>query len=204
MYFAKTYLCCKNHLILFINFCIIFLAFSTNTFTWSQDVDDDIINVDSLLVVLNATITNNKGETVNGLTKNQFEIYEDGIKQEIDFFETQEAPFAAIILIDTSGSMEMRVSLARSSTINFLSGLRADDQAAIYNFDSKVSLVQDFSNLRDLTPQVFDLKAYGWTVLNDAVYRAAEELEKRPEKEKLLSYYQTEQTLKVDIQLIKL
>ena len=70
--------------------------------------------------------------------------------------------------------------------INFLDGLRVDDVSAIYNFDSKVSLVQDFSNSRDIKESIFDLKADGYTVLNDAVYKAAQELGKRAEKRRAI------------------
>lgn len=152
----------------------------------AQDDDDSEIVIDSSVVVLNATVTDREGSAVGGLELSDFEIYEDGVRQEAAFFEAQETPFAAVILIDTSGSMEMRVSLARSATIAFLDGLRPDDRAAIYNFDSTVSLVQDFSNLRDLMPQVFDLKASGWTVLNDAIYEASRVLAERPEKRKAI------------------
>ena len=151
----------------------------------AQD-DDDVIKVDSSLVILNATITDTKNKPVFGLTKEQFEVFEDKNKQEIDFFETQETPFAAVILIDTSGSMGNHVSLARAAAIKFLARLRANDQVSIYSFDSKVSLVQKFSNLRDLLPQGYNLKATGMTVLNDAVYKAAVELSKRSEKRKAI------------------
>ncbi len=152
----------------------------------AQDKDDEIIKVDSATVVLNATITDADGKPSLGLKQLQFKIFEDGKEQKIDFFEAEKTPFAAIILLDTSGSMEARVSLARSAAINFLDGLRPDDMTAIYNFDSKVSLVQDFSNSRDITEKVFDLKAYGYTVLNDAIYKAAQELEKRSEKRRAI------------------
>ena len=148
--------------------------------------DDDVIKVDSSVVLLNATITDAAGKPISGLKQAQFKVLEDGVEQEISIFETQETPFAAVILLDTSGSMETRVSLARSAAINFLAGLRADDAAAIYNFDSKVSLIQDFSNSRDVAEKVFDLKAYGMTTLNDAIYKAAEELKNRPEKRKAI------------------
>lgn len=166
---------------------IFFFSFNLNNPVFSQtDAEDEVITVNSSLVVLNAAITDKKGFAVNGLTKDSFELYENGLKQEIDFFESQKTAFAATILIDTSGSMAAQVSMARAATIKFLAGLRADDNAAIFNFDTKVSLVQDFSNLRDLTPQVFDLKASGWTVLNDAIFEAAVELEKRPEKRRAI------------------
>ena len=125
----------------------------------AQVKDEEIIKVDSTTVLINATITGADGKAAAGLKQSQFKIFEDGKEQSIDFFQAEKTPFAAIILLDTSGSMEMRVSLARSAAINFLDGLRDDDAVAIYNFDSKVSVVQDFSNSRDVAEKVFDLKS---------------------------------------------
>ena len=166
-----------------INFTLIIACYLSTTF--AQD-DGEIIKVESSLVVLNATIINDNGKSVSGLIKSQFKLLEDGKEQDITFFETEKTPFAAVILLDTSGSMETRVSLARSAAINFLDGLRVEDVAAIYNFDSKVSLVQEFSNSRDIAQNVFELKANGMTVLNDAIYKAAQELAKRTEKRKAI------------------
>ncbi|CAN5639774.1 hypothetical protein BH24ACI2_BH24ACI2_02190 [soil metagenome] len=160
-------------------FCCLFLP------TFAQN-DDQVINIESSIVILNAAISDNNGKIVAGLKQPQFKIFEDGKEQKIDFFQAAETPFAAVILLDTSGSMEERVSMARSAAINFLDGLRPNDVAAIYNFDSKISLVQDFSNSRDISERVFDLKADGYTALNDAIYKAAQELEKRPEKRKAI------------------
>lgn len=146
--------------------------------------NDEIISVESSIVLVNAAVIGPDGKAVRGLKQQQFRVYEDGVEQQlqqIKSFGTEDTPFAAVVLLDTSGSMEQRVTLARSAAIQFLSGIRNTDNVSIYNFDSKVSLVQDFSNTRDLREQIFDLKATGMTVLNDAVYRAAEELSKREE-----------------------
>ncbi|MBK8811363.1 MAG: VWA domain-containing protein [Acidobacteria bacterium] len=151
----------------------------------AQD-DPDTITVESQLVVINATITTADGKPATGLKRGQFQVFEDGKEQRLEFFLTEKTPFAAVILLDTSGSMEQRVSLARSAAIQFLDGLRADDVAAIYNFDSKVSPVQEFSGSRDLAEGFFDLKADGMTILNDAIVRAAVELEKRSEKRRAI------------------
>jgi Ca-activated chloride channel family protein len=148
--------------------------------------DDEILNVDSSIVVMNATITDIHGKPVHGLKQSQFKIFEDGKEQEIEFFQAEETPFAAVILLDTSGSMEERVTLARAAAINFLDGLRSTDVSAIYNFDSKVTLVQDFSSSHDIAESAFNLKARGMTVLNDAIFKAAVELQKRPEKRKAI------------------
>jgi Ca-activated chloride channel family protein len=152
----------------------------------SSGQDEDVISVDSSIVVMNATITGPDGKPIRGLEQNQFKILEDGKEQEIAYFQAEETPFAAVILLDSSGSMEQRMTLARSAAITFLDGLRLKDVAAIYNFDSKVSLIQEFSNTRDIAESVFGLKASGMTVLNDAIYRAAGELAKRPEKRRAI------------------
>lgn len=165
---------------------VLFFILTVFSFAARAQDDADVIKIDSSLVLLNATITDAKGKPITNLKNTQFTVYEDGAAQEISLFETQTAPFAAVILIDTSGSMEQRVSMARSAAMRFLDGLRRDDSAAIYNFDSKVALVQDFSNSRDLTDSVYNLKADGMTVLNDAIFKAAAELAVRPEKRRAI------------------
>ena len=146
--------------------------------------DDDVVKVDSSIVVMNATIRDAQNRPVNGLKQGDFKVFEDGIQQKITSFESQESPFSAVILIDTSGSMEERISIARSAAINFLNGLRVDDNTAIYRFDSQTVMVQDFSDSRDITDKIFDLKAQGRTVLNDAIVKGVSELGKRSEKRK--------------------
>lgn len=148
--------------------------------------DDDVIVVDSSIVVLNAYVTDANGNAVRGLERKLFRVFEDGVEQEIDTFGAETTPFVAVILLDTSGSMEERVTLGRSAAIQFLDGLRAEDNVAIYNFSSKVELVQDFSPNRYMVDKAFDLKADGMTVLNDAVYKAAEVLSTRPEKRRAI------------------
>jgi Ca-activated chloride channel family protein len=127
-----------------------------------------------------------KGLPVLGLKLKNFKIFEDNVEQKIDFFEAEEAPFAAVILIDTSGSMESRVSLARSAAINFLDGLRTDDMVAIYQFDSSVKQIQDFSQSRDVPDAAYDMKARGMTRMYDAINQAVLDLAKRPEKRKAI------------------
>ena len=149
----------------------------------AQEVE---LRVDSSIVVLNVAVKDSNGRHVAGLKQSQFQVFEDGIEQKIEFFSAEETPFAAVILLDTSGSMEERVSLARSAAIRFLDGLRGSDVASIYRFDSKVVPVQGFSNSRDIHQSIFDVKAQGMTRLNDAVFEAALELSQRPEKRRAI------------------
>jgi VWFA-related protein len=149
----------------------------------AQD-DDDVVRINSDLVVMNVTVVDAQGKYVHGLRRADFKIYEDGREQPaeiISTFSVEETPFAAAILLDTSGSMESRMTLARSAAIRFLDGLRADDVAAVYKFDAEIEKVQDFSPSRDLAPVAFGLRARGLTALNDAIVRSANDLSGRPE-----------------------
>jgi Ca-activated chloride channel family protein len=148
--------------------------------------EDEVLKVDSATVLLNATISDNSGKAVAGLKREQFTVLENGVPQEISYFSAAETPFAAVILIDTSGSMESRINMARSAAINFLDGLRENDNAAIYRFASKVELIQDFSGSRDINESIFEIRADGMTALNDSIFKAAEGLKGRPEKRRAI------------------
>ena len=160
-------------------------AFSQSEKEW-QDQDEDVIRVNTDLVVLNATVLDHDGKFINGLKRTDFRVFEDSAEQKIVSFSTEETPFAAAILLDTSGSMETRMTLARSGAIHFLDGLRDQDVAAVYNFDIKVNQIQDFSAGRDLPPKAFGLKTKTMTALNDAVMRSADDLSKREEKRRAI------------------
>ena len=163
-----------------------FIILSTLTILPAVAQEDDVIKIDSSIVVINATVRDSQNRPVVGLQRSQFKIFEDGIERPITAFETEESPFAAVVLLDTSGSMSERISIARSAAINFLDGLRVGDVAAINNFYSKVAMVQEFSESRDVMDKIFDLKANGMTVLNDAIFEAAAQLSKRPEKRRAI------------------
>jgi Ca-activated chloride channel homolog len=151
--------------------------------------DDDVVRVSTELVVLNMTVTDKAGQYVKALKKSDFKIYEDGVEVNPDMiasFSMHESPYAAVVLLDSSGSMEARFSLARSAAIRFLDGLRPEDVAAVYRFDSKVERVQEFSGGRDLAPTAYAIRAKGMTTLNDAIVEAAKTLAERPEQRKAI------------------
>ena len=151
--------------------------------------DDDVVRVNSDLVVLNITVTDKAGQYAKGLKLSDFKIYEDSVEVRptmISSFSLQESPYAAVVLLDSSGSMEARFSMARSAAIRFLDGLRPEDVAAVYKFDSKVERVQEFSGGRDLAPIAYAIRAKGMTTLNDAIVEAAKTLAERPEHRKAI------------------
>lgn len=151
----------------------------------AQDADD-VVRVNTGVVVFNVTVADGSGKYAHGLQKSDFKLFVDHREQGFSGFSVEETPFAAAILIDTSGSMEGRLSLARAAAIHFLEGLRADDVAAVYRFDSRIEQVQDFSSSRDLDPIAFGLRADGQTSLLDAVVKAANDLSARSEQRRAI------------------
>lgn len=155
----------------------------------AQAQDDDVIRTNTDNVVLNLTVTDKSGQYVKGLKASDFKVYEDGVEvkpEMVASFALQESPYAAVVLLDSSGSMETRFTLARSAAIRFLDGLRDEDVAAVYRFDSKVERVQEFSGGRDLAPIAYTIHAKGMTTLNDAIVEASRTLADRPEHRKAI------------------
>jgi Ca-activated chloride channel family protein len=151
-----------------------------------QKSADDTVRLHSDLVVVNLIVTDAKGQYAHGLGEKDFTILEDDRAQPINSFFSEEAPFAAAILIDTSGSMDYKFSLARAAASYFVDHIRDNDQVAVYGFNNEIKLFQDFSDLRDISEYIWDAKAENMTRMYDCLFEALTALEKRPEKRKAI------------------
>lgn len=184
--YRNSHLRCRDQLRHLILASLIISTFFSNPSRAQTYQDDDVISVNADLVSLNVTVTNSRGEYIHGLHRTDFKVFEDKHEQLISSFGVERTPFVAALLLDVSGSMEGRVSMARSAAIRFLEGLREDDAAAVYSFFTKVERVQDYSSSRDLAPLAFGLRADGMTVLNDAIVQASKDLATRSEKRRAI------------------
>lgn len=144
--------------------------------------DQDTIKLSADLVIVDVTATDVEGHYVHGLRADDFSITEDGVPQEISNFSAEEAPFAASILIDISGSMEFKFGMVRGAAASFLEHIRDEDQVSVYGFNDKIRQYQDFSNSRDISDYIWDAKAEDSTRLFDCMETAADALAKRPER----------------------
>ena len=147
----------------------------------------DTLKFETKLVVLNVAITDTNGRYVNGLKEQNFSIFEDKKPQQIIDFISDERPFSVAILLDTSLSMESKLTLARAACAKFVEGLREGDTFAIYSFGGfKVKLHQDFTEIHDVPDSVWDMKVEGETPLYDAIVKAADGLAQRPERRRAI------------------
>jgi len=131
------------------------------------------------IVSLNVTVTGPGGRYVTDLGKDDFQVYEDGIQQTVSFFSRSQLPIALALLLDTSASMEEKLGTAQAAAIGFAHRLRPDDVAEVIDFDSRVEILQPFTNdVQALEDAIHKTTAGGSTSLYNALYISLKELRK--------------------------
>lgn len=154
---------------------------------WLQRAEQEpILRLDAPLVLLNVTVTGGDGRYLSKLEERDFTILEDGRPQPIAHFSAEETPFAVAILLDVSGSMERMLRIARAAARGFVQGLREDDVFALYAFATQFAQIQPFGSYPEIEPEVWSLKAEGYTALYDCLVSAARDLAARPEKRRAI------------------
>ena len=125
------------------------------------------------IVSLNVTVTDGVNHYVTDLDEPDFQIFEDGVKQEITFFSRQQQPIALSLLLDSSASMEDKLPTLQTAASNFVRRLRPNDIAQVIDFDSRVEVRQAFTgNQTDLITAIDRIAAGGSTSLHNAIYIA--------------------------------
>lgn len=128
--------------------------------------------------VLTAVHDKETRKFVTDLTREDFEIYEDGVLQTVTNFAQQtDLPLTIGLCVDTSSSVRLKLPFEKEAAIDFLySVMRPFDKALLVEFDTGVTLIHDFtSNPNDLVREIKLLKAGGGTSLYDAIYLVAEQ-----------------------------
>jgi|TARA_B100002003_G_scaffold195489_2_gene185358 Ca-activated chloride channel family protein len=145
----------------------------------AQQPDQPAFRAGVDLVSLNVTVTDGDNRYVTDIEAEGFQLFEDGALQEVTFFNRTQLPIALALLIDTSASMTEKMSTAQEAAIGFAERLRAEDLASVIDFDSRVDILQDFTNSSDLlNTAIRRTSAGGSTSLYNAIYISLKELGK--------------------------
>ena len=130
------------------------------------------------LVSLNVTVTEGS-RYITDLTQDDFSVFEDGAKQDVTFFNATHLPIALALLLDTSASMDTKLPTAQEAAIGFAKRLRPQDLAEVIDFDSRVVILQNFTNsASELEQAIRRTSAGGSTSMYNAVYIALKDLKK--------------------------
>jgi Ca-activated chloride channel family protein len=132
------------------------------------------------LVSLNVTVAEaGSARFATDLEAEDFQVFEDGAKQDVTYFTRANLPIALALLIDTSASMESRLQTAQDAAVGFAKRMRPQDLAEVIDFDSRVVILQSFSNSQSALEQAIRrTSAGGSTSMYNAVYIALKDLKR--------------------------
>jgi len=136
------------------------------------------------LVYLVATVTDRRHKFITDLEKNDFQISDEGKKQPVEFFTREtDLPLRIGVLLDTSNSIRERLRFEQEAASDFLYNTirRGKDMAFVAIFDNEPEVIQDYTdNLDQLNKAIQAQRAGGGTALRDAIYMAAQKLQRAP------------------------
>ena len=123
---------------------------------------------------------------VSDLGQADFQVFEDGVRQDLSIFTHEQTPISLAILLDCSLSMEYKLAEARAAAIRFVRRLRPQDEAQIVQFNERVRVAQDFtSDPALLEAAIESAYASGGTALYTAVYVALKDLARQRREREL-------------------
>jgi Ca-activated chloride channel family protein len=118
----------------------------SSVFLFAQDPQRPVFRTGVQTVPVYVTVTDKSGRLVTDLTKDDFEIRDNGKPQEITLFENKPQAIRLIVMLDVSGSMEGNLPILRTAANELFNRLRADDQVRIGTFGDEVELSPTFTN----------------------------------------------------------
>jgi Ca-activated chloride channel family protein len=131
------------------------------------------------LVNLNVTVVGADAQPIAGLTQDQFEVFEDGVRQDVRFFAPGEMPLDVAIILDTSASMAGSLPLIQTAALRLSTALRADDRATIMGISDGLRVLQTLTSDKAATSAAIrSTKAGGRTPLYASIYTVLRALEK--------------------------
>lgn len=138
--------------------------------TPAVDDENEIIKVETNLVTMPVSVLDRDGRYVSGLQQRDFQIFENGIEQKVDYFQSVETPFTVVMLIDVSRSTEFRIDEIQNAAITFIDQLRANDRIMVISFDQDVHVLSPVTNNRyQLKNAIRNLQFGDGTSLYEAV-----------------------------------
>jgi Ca-activated chloride channel family protein len=152
-----------------------------------NDQDNNIIRQRTSLVVVNVSVTDKRFRQISGLNKEHFEIYEDKVRQQIEFFSDDDKPASVGVIFDLSGSMNDKISRAREAIKAFISTSHDQDDFFLVGFNERARLLAEISDGQSVLDKLALAEPHGQTALYDATYLGVEKVkEGRHDKRAIL------------------
>src|SRR5678815_3218856 len=139
--------------------------------TGPEEVDaGDIIRINSTLVTIPVSVMDRDGRYIPNLQKEEFRVWEDGVEQDVAFFQSVDKPFSVVLMLDTSPSTQFRLEDIQDAAISFVNQLRNDDKVMVVSFNDDIRILSEFTtDRRKLERAIQRAKTDDGTRLYDAV-----------------------------------
>lgn len=114
----------------------------------SNQQDVETVKIETNLVTVPVIVSDQSDKYIADLKQEEFTVYEDGVKQEISFFETVTTPFHVVLLLDTSASTQEKLGQIQQAAIAFTKQLQTVDRVKVVSFDDQIRDLCDFTSDR--------------------------------------------------------
>ena len=132
--------------------------------------EEGVFTVDTNLITTPVSVLDRNGRFIPGLKKKDFKIFEDGVLQTIDSFQSSEMPFTVVLMIDVSPSTRYKLDDIHFAAITFLNQLRPADRVMVVAFDQRVKiLAEPTTDRKELYGAIYKAQFGSGTSLYDAV-----------------------------------
>lgn len=135
-----------------------------------------VIREQTELVNLTVTVTDSKGRAVTDIKPEDFEVFEDKVRQRIEYYRIDDTPLSIGIIYDISGSMRSRTEQAREALRAFIETSHPGDDFTLIGFNRQATVLTEFSTGNDLLNRIGSIGSRGETALYDAIYLGIEKL----------------------------
>ena len=153
-------------------------SLKTHTKPYKVDVD---------LVLVPVTVTDPMNRLVTGLEKNNFIVEDNGQKQQIQHFSSEDAPISLGVIFDMSGSMKDKIEKAREAVVDFFKTANPQDEFFMVAFNDRPVLLSDFtSSIEKIQGQLIYAEPRGRTALLDSIYLALSKMREAHNQKKAL------------------
>lgn len=145
--------------------------------------------VETRLVEAYASVFDKRGNPLPNLTRERFQVLDDGQPQKLLSFEGIDDKVSCALLLDVTGSIDAFLPVLKNAVVQFVDALRVEEEVGVYTFNTSLQLAQPFTTDKKLIKQaVLRTRAHGGTALFDAVSNVSRDLEARKGKKALVLF----------------
>ena len=118
----------------------------TPTVNTPASEDEEAIKVETNLVTIPVSVTDRSGFYIPDLKQAEFQIFEDGVEQEVAYFGATDKPFTVVLLIDVSPSTAYQIEEIQAAAAAFVKQLKPQDRVIVIQFDESVKVLTEVTN----------------------------------------------------------